>query len=151
MNYADRMSNAEESLALVLEAIDDETDPRELAILELEREAVGELISTINGDYDALVDDVETIVVTRHDALVAYLLETGVITEGEYTLVAHVSPELVQDKHVIGILPHSLSVLTRSFTEVPLSLPAELRGKELTIEDMRKYAQPPVTYKVTAV
>lgn len=91
------------------------------------------------------------LVVTRHQSLVEYLLEIGIIAEGEYELVTHASPDNVTGRHVVGVLPHSLSCLTETFTEVPLVLPAELRGKELTIEDMRMYSKPPVTYKVTVV
>lgn len=41
--------------------------------------------------------------------------------------------------------------MTASFTEVPLDLPPELRGKELTLEAMRQYAGDPVTYKVARI
>ena len=88
-------------------------------------------------------------VVTRHSGLVEYLLETGVITNGEYELFDHASPDVVKGKDVIGVLPHSLSCLTTSFTEVPMCIPAELRGVELTLEHMRQYAKVPVTYYVT--
>lgn len=89
------------------------------------------------------------LVITRHAALVDYLVEIGLVTDGDYEVVAHATPEVVKGKDVIGILPHSLSCLTNSFTEVPMVLPPELRGVELTVEQMRQYAQAPVTYKVT--
>ena len=90
------------------------------------------------------------LVVTRHQSLVDYLREQNVIDDSA-TVIAHATPENVTDKNVIGVLPHSLSCLTASFTEVPLDLPPELRGKELTLEQMRQYAKPPVTYNVTRV
>ncbi len=91
------------------------------------------------------------VVVTRHTGLVEYLIELG-IASPETTVVAHASPEVVKDKHVCGVLPHNLSALTASFTEVPLlNLPMELRGTELTLEQMKEYAGEPVTYKVTKV
>lgn len=88
----------------------------------------------------------KTVVVTRHAGLVEYLLDIGVITDGEFELHSHATPEVVEGKDVIGVLPHSLSCLTTSFTEVPMRIPAELRGEELTLEHMRQYASEPVTY-----
>ena len=90
------------------------------------------------------------LVITRHPALVDYLREQGIVT-GDVEVISHASPEIVEGKHVLGVLPHSLSCLTASFTEVPLRIPAELRGKELSVEDLRKYAGSPVTYHVERV
>ena len=89
------------------------------------------------------------LVVTRHAGLVSYLKSEGIIDDA--TIVTpHATPENVRDKHVLGVLPHSLSCLCESFTEVPLNLPADLRGKELTEQDVRQYAGQPVTYTVRA-
>ena len=87
------------------------------------------------------------IVVTRHPCLVDYLKETG-LTSHDVRVVTHAGPDDVRGKNVCGVLPHSLSCLTASFTEVPLSLPAELRGVELTLEQIKRYAKPAVTYIV---
>ena len=87
------------------------------------------------------------VVITRHPALVEYLREQGIVS-GDVEVISHASPDAVQGKHVVGVLPHSLSCLCASFTEIPLRLPLEMRGKELTIEDLRKYAGSPVTYIV---
>lgn len=87
------------------------------------------------------------VVVTRHAGLVQYLIEEGVVA-ASVEVVSHTSPEVVRGKNVLGVLPHSLSCLCESFTEVPLNLPAELRGKELTVEEVRQYAGEPVTYRV---
>ena len=90
------------------------------------------------------------LVVTRHPALIEYLQEIG-LADSTTEVVAHATPEVVRGKHVCGVLPHSLSCLTKSFTEVPLFLPAELRGKELTVEQVRQYAQPAVTYQINKI
>jgi len=90
------------------------------------------------------------IVITRHPALVDYLREQGIVS-GDVEVISHASPDVVRGKHVLGVLPHSLSCLCASFTEIPLRLPPEMRGKELTIEDLRKYAGSPVTYVVRRV
>ena len=76
-----------------------------------------------------------------------YLREIG-LASPETVVITHATPEAVACKRVCGVLPHSLSCLCESFTEVPLDLPQELRGTELTVEDVRKYASTPVTYRV---
>jgi putative CRISPR-associated protein (TIGR02620 family) len=90
------------------------------------------------------------LIVTRHPALVSYLKEVGLAGD-TVQVVSHATPDVVTNKHVCGVLPHSLSCLTASFTEVPLALPAELRGAELTLEQVRQYAGSPVTYMVTVL
>lgn len=90
------------------------------------------------------------LVVTRHPGLVEYLQEIGLANES-VQVVSHASPEVVSGRHVCGVLPHSLSCLRASFTEVPLNLPPELRGVELTLEQVRAYAGSPVTYEVRRV
>lgn len=90
------------------------------------------------------------LVVTRHPGLVAYLKEIGLAPEG-VEVVSHATAGNVAGKHVCGVLPHSLSSLCASFTEVPLALPPELRGTELSLEQVRQYAGRPVTYRVEVV
>lgn len=91
------------------------------------------------------------VIVTRHQALLEFLKEKGVIT-GEEPVVTHVSdPGQIRGCHVIGVLPLALAAEAASVTEVTLALPPELRGKELNIEEMRKHAGPIVTYRVTRV
>ena len=85
------------------------------------------------------------LVVTRHAGLVEYLNSIGMCGRG-VEVIEHASPEDVKGRHVCGALPHSLSCLAASFTEVPLTLPSKLRGKELSADDIHKYASPPVTY-----
>jgi hypothetical protein len=81
---------------------------------------------------------------------VDYLREIG-LADAETVVVPHATPDVVRGKRVCGVLPHSLSALCESFTEVPLSLPAEMRGVELSLEQVRLYAGAPVTYKVTVL
>ena len=77
----------------------------------------------------------ETIVVTRHPALVEYLTEIGLLPNG-VTVLIHVTPEDVVGKHVIGVLPLHLAALAD-------------RGVELDLARMREIAGDPVTYRVT--
>lgn len=88
-----------------------------------------------------------TIIVTRHKALVQYLIETGMVT-AETPVISHVTSKDVEDKHVIGVLPMHLAALAATVTEVPLDIPAELRGKELDLEQVRRFAGDPVKYSV---
>lgn len=79
----------------------------------------------------------EQVVVTRHKGLVEYLKEINLIGD-RAVIVEHASVESVKDKHVIGVLPFSLAVHAKSLTEIPLNIPMELRGKELTVEQVRE-------------
>lgn len=90
------------------------------------------------------------LVVTRHPGLVEYLRELGLAGEG-VEVIDHATPEAVAGRHVCGVLPHSLSCLTASFTEIPLALTPELRGKELDLATLRGIAGEPVTYRVEVV
>jgi putative CRISPR-associated protein (TIGR02620 family) len=89
----------------------------------------------------------DTVVVTRHKALVEFLIETKRIP-AETPVLSHVTSKDVEDKHVIGVLPLHLAALAATVTEVPLDIPAELRGKELDLEQVRQFAGDPVKYSV---
>ena len=93
----------------------------------------------------------ETIVETRHPALVELLKERGLVGEGVRVL-EHALPEDVDGKHVIGVLPHHLSCLCETVTEVPLAgLRPDERGKEIGLERLREIAGAAVTYVVRKV
>lgn len=90
------------------------------------------------------------VVVTRHPALVEYLTELGVVPAGT-EVVTHATAEQVRGRHVFGVLPLHLAADAASVTEVTLRVPAELRGVELTLEQVRQFAGPLVEYKVSRV
>ena len=90
------------------------------------------------------------VVVTRHPALVEYLTELGVVPAGT-EVVTHATAEQVRGRHVFGVLPLHLAAEAASVTEVTLHVPAELRGVELTLEQVRQFAGPLVEYKVSRV
>jgi len=94
------------------------------------------------------MQDVETVVVTRHPALVEYLREEGLISP-DVQVIEHATAEDVRGKRVFGILPLHLAVEAEEVVHIPLDLPPEARGRELTIEEVRRYAGAPVTYVVT--
>lgn len=89
----------------------------------------------------------KNIVITRHQALIAYLQEIGMVEEG-VRVITHATEADVRGKHVIGVLPLRLAALAASVTEVPLDIPAELRGQELSLDQIRQYAGEPATYVV---
>ena len=87
-------------------------------------------------------------VVTRHKALLAYLLDKDIIKEGEYKWIEHADYKDVMGQDVIGVLPLQLASYAKSITEVPLKLTPEMRGKELTLEEVTQVAGEPVEYVV---
>ena len=89
----------------------------------------------------------EKVVVTRHPALIQYLIEKGLANES-VKVISHASPDDIRGKDVIGVLPLSLACLAESVTEIPLKLDESMRGKELSIDEMREIAGEPVVYKV---
>lgn len=89
----------------------------------------------------------ETVVVTRHKALVHLIRETQMADEN-VKVIEHATESDITGKRVIGILPLHLACKAEQITELPLNVPPELRGKELDLEDLRKYVGKPRTYKV---
>lgn len=90
----------------------------------------------------------QNIIVTRHAALVAYLLERGYIKPGSYDVIPHIYPEQARGRHIIGNVPLHVAAVAASVTNIPLNIPFEMRGRELTLEEIRKYAMPAKTYFV---
>ena len=74
-----------------------------------------------------------TIIITRHRGLVEYLAQQGI----EGTVVSHASEKDVTGRDVIGVLPLRLACLTQRFVEVSLTIPLELRGVEMTLEQIK--------------
>jgi hypothetical protein len=95
------------------------------------------------------------VVVTRHAPLVVVLRERGIIRE-DTPIIEHATPEAVTGKHVLGVLPHWLSCLAASITEVPMAgltqadREAMTRG-DLGVERTRDVAGDPVSYVVHRV
>ncbi len=89
------------------------------------------------------------IIITRHPALVDYLRdEYPALCEGA-TILTHVEdPGVLQDVHVVGVLPIDLAVLCGAVSVVPLALEEGDRGQELTLARIREIAGPLTTYVV---
>ena len=92
----------------------------------------------------------EIVVVTRHKTLVQHLRETGII-DGEVKVLSHVEDEdvaTISGRTVVGVLPMHLAALCGTYICVPLKIPSDLRGKELTLDEVRKFAGEPEYYEV---
>ena len=88
-------------------------------------------------------------IITRPPAYTKYLLEEGMIKEGKYEVIEHATPESATGKDVLTSgIPNHLAVLCNTITTVPLWLPLELRGQELSVDQVRQYAKPAQTYRV---
>jgi len=79
------------------------------------------------------------LIVTRHPALVEYLRELAPSLH-EAEVRTHVTEDDVRGRVVFGTLPLHLAALAEKVVVVPLNLPYELRGKELSLEQVRQYA-----------
>lgn len=90
------------------------------------------------------------IVITRHPSLVKYLREIGII-DNTAVIISHATPENVKDRDVIGVLPLRLIALTARFREVTMEVPQELRGKELTLNELKRCNPQLTEYRVTRV
>ena len=84
------------------------------------------------------------IIVTRHKGAVEWLRQQGI--EGK--VIAHATAEDVIGQQVVGVLPLYLASLTLAITSIDIDLPPELRGKDITPEQMDECGAKLVTYKV---
>lgn len=87
------------------------------------------------------------IIITRHPAFVEYLIEQG-IADPDVPVIEHAEPSQIKGQHVVGMLPLHLAALADQVTTVPLDLPAELRGEELSLDQVRAHAGQPRHYSV---
>lgn len=92
----------------------------------------------------------ETIIITRHPALTEYIFERGIAPRGTL-VIPHASEEHVRGRRCIGPLPLHFAALAASIVEIPLRIPAELRGIELTLKQVRAMASPPREYRVQSI
>ena len=94
------------------------------------------------------------LLVPRHPALRQYLYESGLIDETVREISGQATEEDVEGRNVVGVLPHHLSSLTLSFSEIPLPYDhpeAPARGEEWSLDHLRRLAGPIQTYVVRDV
>ena len=80
-----------------------------------------------------------------------FLLDLGIITPGNYDVVDRATKKMVVDKHVIGNLPLHLAARCHTITSVAMSVPLEMRGRELTLDELREVYRSVHTYRVEEV
>jgi hypothetical protein len=89
------------------------------------------------------------LVVTRHHSLVLYLIEKG-YADASTQVLSHVTDGDTQlrGRRVAGVLPLNLAAMCCSVVVVELDLPANKRGVELSLEEMREFARDISTFTV---
>lgn len=88
------------------------------------------------------------VLVTRHEALIEYFSNMGITFD---KVITHATVEDVTGNDVYGVLPLHLAFLANTVTTIDMNLPAEMRGKELSLEDIKKYLVDISTYKVEKI
>ena len=88
------------------------------------------------------------ILVTRHPALVEYFSNNGLTFD---KVITHATAKDVTGDDVYGVLPLHLASLANTVTTVDMNLPAEMRGKELSLTDIETYFTGMSTYKVKKI
>ena len=79
----------------------------------------------------------DVIIVSRHDATVR-LLRKRFPRLGEVPVYTHVSTDTIDGKIVIGNLPLHLAARANVVYNVSIDVPPDLRGKELSEEDLER-------------
>ncbi|MDW8345353.1 MAG: CRISPR-associated protein Csx16 [Bacteroidia bacterium] len=88
------------------------------------------------------------IVVTRHRGLIDYLRQQGFDVDGAIVIDHVTDPNILVGRHVVGVLPMHLASLCTSITVVDLNLPQDLRGADLSADQVAQYATGISTYRV---
>lgn len=92
-----------------------------------------------------MTEKTETIIVTRHTGLVKWLAKRGITG----TVLPSVFPDDVRGKHVIGALPLHLAAEAESVTAVSYQCPPELRGLDLSADQLDELGAKLETFIVT--
>jgi len=93
---------------------------------------------------------IEKICVTRHVALYDYLVSECIIPEGTIRL-NRATPDDIRGFHVYGKLPYCLAAHCARYTELELRVPMNMRGRELSLEQIASLVKRPRTYKVIEI
>lgn len=88
------------------------------------------------------------VLVTRHEALVEYFKELGIKFD---KVISHATEEDVRENDVYGVLPLRLASFTNTVTSIDMNIPAEMRGKELSLTDIETYFTGMSTYQVKKI
>lgn len=93
------------------------------------------------------------ICVTRHSSMRSFVVRHVLKHVDSVRFLDHVEDTKdIEGKHVIGVLPLWLAAHAASITVIPLNAPPELRGKDLTYEELVSIIDgPPRTFSVEEV
>ncbi len=82
----------------------------------------------------------DVVIISRHDAFVEFLKMKGIL-HGDEQVISHVSnPDVIDGKVVITSgLPMHLAAKARCVIVVSMNIPPEMRGKEMSVDDMEKF------------
>ena len=87
------------------------------------------------------------VIISRHRGAIDWLAQQGITG----TVVAHATKDDVLGKDVVGNLPLDLAALANTVTSILMTVPADMRGKDLTADDMVKMGARLQMFKVTAL
>jgi len=90
---------------------------------------------------------VRRLICTRHSEFQRLLLDADPTLVG-VPVLEHAGADDVRGAHIFGQVPLHVAVYAAAQTLIPLDLPRELRGVELSIEQLRQYAGAPQTYRI---
>ena len=85
------------------------------------------------------------LIITRHTGLVQWLANQGITGQ----VIASATPDDVKGKDVIGCIPLRLCALAKSVTTVDFDCPMDLRGKDLTPDQLNQLGATLNKYVVT--
>lgn len=94
-----------------------------------------------------MTDEIQTIIVTRHQGLVEWLARRGISGEVHQSVTARD----VDGKHVIGALPAHIAQYALYVTSVDYVCPFEKRGQDLSADDLDAMGAKLFSYKVIPV
>lgn len=124
---------------------------RELAAVRAERDFADRMLAYAEEKLAALhapaPADLPVVIVTRHAGAVEWLRRHGV--EGE--VVAQADAATVAGRVVVGALPLHLAALAAEVVAIDMNLPPNLRGVDLTPEQMDECGATLRRYRVLAL
>lgn len=94
-----------------------------------------------------MTDQNQTLIVTRHQGLVDWLASRGITGD----VMASVTPDDVRGKHVIGVLPLHIAAVADKVTTVSFQCPPDLRGKDLSPDQLDQLGAVLATFKVSQI
>ena len=79
----------------------------------------------------------KTIIVSRHPAAIKWINKYYPDFNG--IIKSHIAEDEIIGNRIIGTLPVQLAALAAEYFHLSIKVPAEMRGKELSIEDMVQF------------